>query len=492
MLGAQQTAAGGKTVIENVKAEQKRIDMIEKSKLHKHWLTGCMMLLFSASQPALSASAQEPEDAAFWKSVFAKNRVLELQVEVTRKAWDAMQPSRERRERDGQQYTYVRANITIDGQPFDDAGLRFKGNSSFRATGPRLKKPFKIDLNRFTKGQKLHGRTKLNLSNSFLDPAFMKEKLAYELYRAAGLPTPGVGWANLTLVIEGVADPIPLGIYVLVEQVDQRFLASNLGEASQDSLLMKPEVEQWDYIDDDPNSYRSYNIKSGEKNIDQLRAFASLLKLIERAPDAAFEREIGDRIDLKQLAGYLAATSILANLDSYVGMPHNYYLVMDKADGKMRILPWDVNEAFGTFTMFAGAEDLAQWDIDRPWMGSNRLLERLFAMESFSELYRSSVERLMQEAFTQDLLFGRIAEFEKALSPYVAKSDSIFWLNESTLKQKPVSHLDGLQMGIDGDPAGLNRAVRRKILGIKPFILRRIESINAQLEGRSKGKALRR
>ena len=73
-----------------------------------------------------------------------------------------------------------------------------------------------------------------------------------------------------------------------------------------------------------------------------------------------------------------------------------------------------------------------------------------------------------------------------------AKSDSIFWLNESTLKQKPVSHLDGLQMGIDGDPAGLNRAVRRKILGIKPFILRRIESINAQLEGKSEGKALGR
>ena len=466
--------------------------MINKRRLNKYCPFGFMMFLVVGSQTVLPALAQESSDADFWNSVFSENHVLDIRVEVTREAWDAMQPSRERRERDGQRYTYVRAKITIDGQPFDDAGLRFKGNSSFRATGPRLKKPFKIDLNRFTKGQKLHGRTKLNLSNSFLDSAFMKEKLAYELYRAAGLPTPGVGWANLTLVIQGVADPIPLGIYVLVEQVDQRFLASNLGEASKDSLLMKPEVEQWDYIDDDPNSYRSYNIKSGEKNIDQLRAFASLLKLIDRAPDATFEREIGDHIDLKQFAGYLAATSILANLDSYVGMPHNYYLVMDKADGRMRILPWDVNEAFGTFTMFADAETLARWDIDRPWWGSSRLLERLFALESFSKLYRSTVVRLMQEAFTQDLLFDRIAEFEKALSPYVAKSDSIFWLNESTLKQKPVSHIEGLQMGIDGDSAGFNRAVRRKVLGIKPFILRRIESINAQLEGRSKGKALGR
>ncbi len=49
------------------------------------------------------------------------------------------------------------------------------------------------------------GRTKLNLSNAFFDPAFMKEKLGYELYQTAGLPTPGVGWANVTLNVEGIA-----------------------------------------------------------------------------------------------------------------------------------------------------------------------------------------------------------------------------------------------------------------------------------------------
>ncbi len=450
------------------------------------------MFLVTASQLVFSASAQDPADTAFWKSVFSESHVLDVRIEVAREGWDAMQPPRRRNKGGGQRHTYTRAKITIDGQRFDDAGLRFKGNSSLRATGPRLKKPFKIDLNRFTKSQKLHGRTKLNLSNSFLDPAFMKEKLGYELYRAAGLPTPGVGWANLTLTIGGVPEPIPLGIYVLVEQVDQRFLASNFGEASKDSLLMKPEVRDWRYIDDDPSSYRSYNIKSGDDNTDQLRAFASLLKLIERAPDTAFEREIGERMDLKQLAGYLAATSILSNLDSYVGMPHNYYLLMDKADGKMRILPWDINEAFGTFTMLGNAEDLVQWDIDRPWVGRRRLLERLFASEDFPKLYRAALAQLMKQAFTGDLLFDRIAEFEKVLSPHVAKADKLFWLNGPTLKQKPARHLEAFRMAIDGDRAGFNRAVRRKILSIKPFALRRIESIKAQLAGKSEGKTLGR
>ena len=446
--------------------------------------------LIFACQLAPSASAQAVSDSAFWDSVFSGHHVIEVRIEVSREGWDVMQPARRRG--DGQRYTYTRAKVTIDGERFDDAGLRFKGNSSFRAVGPRLRKPFKIDLNRFTKGQKLFGRTKLNLSNSFLDPAFMKEKLGYELYRAAGLPTPGVGWADLTLAIEGVSDSIPLGIYVLVEQVDRRFLASNLGQASKDSLLMKPEVEEWHYIDDDPDSYRSYNIKLGEENKDQLRAFASVLKLIAQASDADFEREIGDRIDLKQFAGYLAATSILSSVDSYVGMPHNYYLVMDRADGKLRILPWDVNEAFGTFTMFGNAKSLVEWDIDRPWVGKRRLLERLFAFEDFRKTYRASIERLMKHAFTEELLFARIAEFEKVLMPHVAKEGHIFWLKESTLKQKPAPHGEAFRMAIDGDQAGGNAMVRRKIFSIKPFARKRIASIQAQLAGESEGKPLRR
>jgi len=459
----------------------------------------------AASQLVLPASAQDPADTAFWNAVFSENHVLDIRIEVTREGWDAMHPPvRSRRQNGrrprfeggarprGNRYTYTKAQVTIDGQRFADAGLRFKGNSSFRAAGVRLKKPLKIDLNRFAKGQKLHGRTKLNLSNAFLDPAFMKEKLGYELYRAAGLPTPGVGWASVTLSLGGVPDPIHLGIYVIVEQIDRRFLARNLGEASKDSLLMKPEVVEWRYIDDDPSTYRNYNIKSGEENTDQLRAFASLLKLIERAPDAEFERGIGERMDLKQFAGYLAATSILANLDSYVGMSHNYYLVMDKADGKMRLLPWDINEAFGTFTMPGPAEDLVRWDIDRPWVAKRRLLDRLFASKAFPKLYRSALARLLKQSFTKGLLFDRIAEFKKVLSPYVAKANKIFWLNGAALKHKPTDHLGGFHMGIDGDQSGLNRAARRKIFSIKPFVLKRIESIKAQLAGKSEGLTLGR
>jgi len=118
---------------------------------------------------------------------------------------------------------------------------------------------------------------------------------------------------------------------------------------------MKPDsFDDWEYLGNDLQAYNLDNIKAGKKNVDQIRQFAELLKLIEEAPKAEFEWEISKKMDLKQFAAYLAATSILVNIDSYIGMPHNYYILMDKADNKLRVLLWDLNETFGTFT--AGQE----------------------------------------------------------------------------------------------------------------------------------------
>ena len=84
----------------------------------------------------------------------------------------------------------------------------------------------------FIKGQKLHGRTKLTLSNAFLDFFFMKAKLGDELYHTTGLATPGVGWANVILTVEGMMGKKLLGLYVIIAQVNNRYLESILGGAS--------------------------------------------------------------------------------------------------------------------------------------------------------------------------------------------------------------------------------------------------------------------
>ena len=448
------------------------------------WL--CAASFTSLGQAAEKSSDNKKADAAFWNSVYAENHVLDVQISLSREAWEAMQPQRrERRPGEdgprvdfGNQFPYAKTKVVIDGLSLPDTGMRFKGNSSYRFASRGLKRPFKIDTNRFTKGQKLHGRTKLNFSNAFLDSAFMKEKLGYELYHAAGMPTPGVGWADVTLTIEGLAKKKPLGIYVIIEQVDDRYIGQNLGKASKGSLLMKPEsMDDWRYLGEEPKAYERYNIKVGQKNADQIRQFAKLLKLVEQGSDDEFAREIGKRMNLEQFAGYLAATSILVNIDSYIGMPHNYDLLMDKADGRLRMLPWDLNETFGTFTMGRSPEMLAKWDIDRPWISKRRLSERLFETESFRKRYRTAVAKLMKEDFTEEKLFERIDTFEKAITPHIKKD-------------KIGKGFSGMQMGINGDSNGVNKAVDRRVFAIKPFILQRITSVNDQLTGKTEGEKI--
>ena len=431
---------------------------------------------------SLNLSA-DPNDTAskFWSSVYEENHIVQIHINASREAWKSMQPSRFEKKPGGprvhfgNKFSYAKADITIDGKLFKNAGLRFKGNSSYRFAGRSLKKPFKIDTNRFVKGQKLYGRTKINLSNAFLDSAFMKEKLGYDVYRAAGIPTPGVGWAAVTLTVEGITKKKHLGVYCLIEQVDDHYLSRNFGTDTNDKLLMKPEaVDDWEYFGDDPKAYERYNIKYGKENIELIHRFSELLKLIEKGSDKAFEEQIENRLDLEYFAAYLAATSILVNIDSYIGMPHNYYLLMNKVDGKLRILPWDLNETFGTFTMGNSPETLVKWDIDRPWISSRRLAERLFKTKSFPGRYRRAVTHLMNEHFTEKQLFGQIAAFEKAISPHIRKDEI-------------GKGIEGMRMGINGDGNGINKSVGRRVFAIKPFIQKRIVSVNGQLDSKVEG-----
>lgn len=440
-------------------------------------------LFFSIIAPVLSIVAEDNE--AFWNSVYKDNHVLQIEMKISRDSWEQMQPQRDKSARGNgradfnNEFNYAKANLTIDGQPFPDAGLRFKGNSSYRSSRRGLKRPFKIDTNRFIKGQKLHGRTKLNLSNAFLDSAFMKEKLAYGLYREAGLPTPQTGWANVVLSIEGIAEKKPLGIYVVIEQMDERYLKENLQGDPQQSLLTKPEsLDDWEYLGNEPDAYQQYNIKFGKTNTQTIQRFMETMKLIHTASDQEFAEKIQDYVDLESLAGYLAATSLLANIDSYIGMPHNYYLLLNDPKDKLQLLPWDVNEAFGTFTLFGQAEQLANWEINRPWIARRKLLERLFETETFPKLYRNALTQLMEEAFTEKRISGQIDEFKNALTPVIQK------LGDEALEY--------FEMGIEGDDRGRNLSVERKTLAIKPFVRQRIKSVKAQLKGTEEGVSLSR
>ena len=119
-------------------------------------------------------------------------------------------------------------------------------------------------------------------------------------------------------------------------------------------------------------------------------------------------------------------------------------------------------------------ETLVKWDIDRPWISSRRLAERLFKTKSFPGRYRRAVTHLMKEHFTEKKLFDQIAAFEKAISPHISKDEI-------------GKGIEGMRMGINGDGNGINKSVGRRVFAIKPFIQKRIVSVNGQLDSKVEG-----
>ena len=122
--------------------------------------------------------------------------------------------------------TYMKANLSLTDSEgtyfFNDVGVRFKGNSTFNH--PNDKKAFKIDFNKYVSGQNYDGLKKLNFSNGFKDPSFLREKVFFDLCQDAGVPAPRANFANV--YFNGTL----WGFYTVVEQIDDQFLDWRIGD----------------------------------------------------------------------------------------------------------------------------------------------------------------------------------------------------------------------------------------------------------------------
>ena len=83
---------------------------------------------------------------------------------------------------------------------------------------------------------------------------------------------------------------------------------------------------------------------------------------------------------------YIAGNAALGNGDGYFGsMMHNFYLY--EKNGKITMLPWDYNLAFGGFG--ESAESLINLDIDAPYTSGSAeerpIIARLLADETYLE-----------------------------------------------------------------------------------------------------------
>lgn len=369
----------------------------------------------------------------------------------------------------GFQFDYVHGAVEINGQTFQDAAVRFKGNASYATSQRGLKRPFKIDLNKFEKKAHYNGLTTLVLNNNIMDASQMRETIAYPLFRAAGLPASRTGYAKVYLTIPGQHQREYLGLYTLVEYVDEEFLARHFGNG--DGLLLKPEGaqggvpylgENWERYQERYDPKSGDKGKNGEKNRHHLIEFT---KLVNEGSDADFKARIGDYLDIDAFLRFLAVNTLTANLDSILAMGHNYYIYLNPATNKFVFFPWDLDLSFSGFPMGGAPEQQLDLSIDHPHSGTNKLIERLLAMEAVKKSYYNHLQTLMKTTFNAEQLEKQIAAAEQLI--------------RDTVKAEPPQ-----QAGFMGRPGG---GMFGRGVPLREFIPRRIESVTAQLNGKSKG-----
>lgn len=178
------------------------------------------------------------------------------------------------------------------------------------------------------------------------------------------------------------------------------------------------------YTDDEIDSYPQIfdNAVFEASDADKEKIIAALKAL-------STEQNLENSVDVDEVARYFAANTALVNLDSYIcSFQHNYYLYEE--EGKISILPWDLNLSFGGFQS-KNSTSAVNFPIDTPVTGvelSDRpLIGKLLENEEYKELYHSYLQKLVDEYFNSGYFEKSIDKLDDLISDHVKNDPSAFY-----------------------------------------------------------------
>lgn len=230
---------------------------------------------------------------------------------------------------------YTSAQLIIDGTALDSLGIRYKG---FNSWWHSVKKPIKIDINRYKSDQEYDGLKKFNLHNGSGDPSFIRENINYKLLRSLGIKAPRTAYAKVFL------DTVYLGLYRIVEQIDNTFLDGNFG--NHDGNLYKQHSKgtagySLAWLGINQELYNQSVSLENHQNKNDWSDFIHFLDILNNTTDKQFRDSILTVFDADEYLQILAFDVALNNLDYYGNSGRNYYLY--DHNGKFHWLPWDYN-----------------------------------------------------------------------------------------------------------------------------------------------------
>jgi spore coat protein H len=399
----------------------------------------------------------------------------------------------------GIDFKYAHADLDFEGQSLKDVAVRYKGNGTFMESRNSIKRSLKIELNKYSKGQKLAGETKLNLHNNVTDASWMNEVLSYQLFRDAGVPAPRTAYAKVYITVPGKYDKKYFGLYSLVEDVDTHFAHDRFG-AKQGSIFKPVTPTLFADLGADWSKYaQTYDPKTALSDADKRRVI-EFSKLITSGSDSEFSTKVAEFVNIEEFARFMSVTTWLSTMDSILMMGQNFYVYLHPQTHQFQFVPWDLDHSFGQFPMAGTQEQRENLSIQTPWRGANRFLERMFKNENFKKLYLATMTEFSRSLFVPERFIKQVDEIAAAIRPAVKEeSEEKLSRFDKAVAGEPVE-----RFGFGGNPGGPRRGgnppgggprfggggFMQAAKPIKDFVVARAHSVSDQLAGKSEGETL--
>jgi hypothetical protein len=198
------------------------------------------------------------------------------------------------------QKTWVHGRFKYGTTEFADVGVRRKGTSTFRAMPAKV--ALKIKFDKYVKGQRFMGLTDLTLNNQTSDPTYLTERLAYHVFRSAGLPAQR---ANASRVFINGED---YGLHATVETPNKQLLARLFGSKA-NTLYEQAYGSEWT-----PGFEEGFEVQEGDGTRSDLTL---LFQSVAAARPASLLADVAPHLDTTGFLDHCAAEAAIGDYDGY-------------------------------------------------------------------------------------------------------------------------------------------------------------------------------
>lgn len=384
----------------------------------------------------------------------------------------------------GIDFHWSEGRLDFAGKSFHNVGVRYRGNGTYINSLWGHKQSYKVDLNRHVKGQDIAKVSTLNFVNSVPDFSYLKDALGEKIFRELGAPGPRTAFAYVSVDVPGKFPNHPLGLYVLIEDIDSDYAKDRFG--SKNVPIFKP-VTYGLFDDLGPNwdAYSAiYDLKT-KATKEQTARLVEFAKFVSHSSDEEFAARLPEYLDLEEYAAFLAGHVLLSSYDGYLSNGQNFYLYLDPKSNKFGFIPWDQDHGWGEFGYVGRAAERENASIWEPYTYDNKFLKRVLKVEAFKKIYRQKLEDALAGPFTIEHLYQEIDSLAAVIRPAVA-AESDFRLKRfdlATSNKWVAGPRDGRGDNAEGPKAPAHQ--------LKRFVQARVQSVRDQLDGKIEGDHLR-